>query len=249
MQSLMGELDSNPEMQREFERMMQELVQAGQAGSDAEAAEHIAKATEAVQQPPPPPPRTEDSPAAASSSSAKGGQGQQENFQDTIRKTMERMQASGASADAAAASDAPSSEEDMIAQMMRELQAGGGGGEEDFNKMLMGMMAQLTNKEILYEPMKELHDKFPSWMEKNKESVGKEDLARYEEQHALVKEIVGRFERKGYSDENDDDREYIVERMQKVRARESISLKASLILTTPCRCKLRAHLRLILWAT
>ena len=42
-------------------------------------------------------------------------------------------------------------------------------------------------------------------------------LARFEEQHSLVKEIVGRFERKGYSDENEDDREYIVERMQKVR--------------------------------
>jgi len=33
-----------------------------------------------------------------------------------------------------------------------------------------------------------------------------------------VKEIVGRFERKGYSDENEDDREYIVERMQKMQA-------------------------------
>ena len=105
----------------------------------------------------------------------------------------------------------------MMAQLMKELQAGGGGGgEEDFNKMLMGMMAQLTNKDILYEPMKELYDKFPAWMEKNKASTGKEDLARFEEQHSLVKEIVGRFERKGYSDENEDDREYIVERMQKV---------------------------------
>lgn len=221
MQSLMGELDSNPEMQKEFERMMQELVQAGQAPSDAAAAEHIGKATEAIQQTPPPPPHT--TPAAessgASSSGKKAGAGQQESFQDTIRKTMERMQASGASADAAAAEGAPSSEEDMIAQMMKELQAGGGmggGGEEDFNKMLMGMMAQLTNKEILYEPMKELHDKFPAWMEKNKASTGKDDLARYEEQQSLVKEIVGRFERKGYSDDNDDDREYIVERMQKV---------------------------------
>jgi len=33
--------------------------------------------------------------------------------------------------------------------------------------MLLGMMEQLTNKDILYEPMKELDDKFPDWMEKN----------------------------------------------------------------------------------
>jgi SOS response regulatory protein OraA/RecX len=32
----------------------------------------------------------------------------------------------------------------------------------------------------------------------------------------MVKQIVERFEKKGYSDDNDDDREYIVERMQKV---------------------------------
>jgi peroxin-19 len=227
MQDLMGELDSNPEMQREFERMMAELVQAGQAATDAEAIEHIGKATEAVHL------GGEDVSAGAASSSSSAGdagkksssagssaqQQQQESFQDTIRKTMERMQASGASAsEAAAASSAPSSaEDDMMAQLMRELQAGGGGGgEEDFNKMLMGMMAQLTNKDILYEPMKELHDKFPAWMEKNRASTGKEDLARFEEQHSLVKDIVGRFERKGYSDENEDDREYIVERMQKV---------------------------------
>jgi peroxin-19 len=130
---------------------------------------------------------------------------------------MERMQASGASADAAAASDGPSSaEEDMMAQLMKELQAGGGGGEEDFNKMLMGMMSQLTNKEILYEPMKELYDKFPAWLEENRAKTGKEDLGRYEEQHAMVKQIVERFEKKGYSDDNEDDREYIVERMQRV---------------------------------
>jgi len=81
------------------------------------------------------------------------------------------------------------------------------------------MMTQLTNKEILYEPMKELHDKFPAWMAKQeggKGEVGKEDMARYVEQQRLVGEIVARFETKGYRDENEGDREYIVERMQKV---------------------------------
>lgn len=236
MADLMGELDSNPEMQREFEKMMAELVQAGQAATDAEAIEHIGKATEAVNLGGGA--GGEDlaagiAAAAAAGSSSSGGdaakkssgaashaqQQQQETFQDTIRKTMERMQASDTSTSAHTAAAASSTaEDDMMAQLMKELQSGGGmgGGEEDFNKMLMGMMAQLTNKDILYEPMKELHDKFPAWMEKNKATTGKEDLARFEEQHQLVKEIVGRFERKGYSDEDEDDREYIVERMQKV---------------------------------
>lgn len=93
---------------------------------------------------------------------------------------------------------------------------GGEGSEEDFSKMLMGMMEQLTNKEILYEPMKELDEKFPAWLEKNREATNREDLERYLEQQRLVREIVSKFEEGGYSDENAQMREYIVERMQKV---------------------------------
>jgi peroxin-19 len=93
---------------------------------------------------------------------------------------------------------------------------GSEGSDEDFSKVLMGMMEQLTNRDILYEPMKELHDKFPAWMEENRGKVKEDDLKRYEEQQLLVREIVGRFERTGYSDQNAGDREYIVERMQKV---------------------------------
>lgn len=139
-------------------------------------------------------------------------------FQDTVKRTMERMQESGDAASSAAASSA--NQDDILAQMLKEMESGGFGGEgsdEDFSKILMGMMEQLTNKEILYEPMKELDDKFPGWMDKNKEKVPKEDLKRYEEQQVLVREITARFERKGYSDDNAKDREYIVERMQKVR--------------------------------
>ena len=134
---------------------------------------------------------------------------------------MERIQQSGdaATAPASTSSEAAggSSEEQLLMEMMKSLSAGeGGGSEEDFNSMLMSMMTQLTNKEILYEPMKELHDKFPAWMVKNAATTEKADLERYTEQQRLVAEIVGRFERSGYSDSNEEDREYIVERMQKV---------------------------------
>jgi len=105
--------------------------------------------------------------------------------------------------------------------MMKAMQSGGldgEGGEEDFSKMLLGMMEQLTNKEILYEPMKELHDKFPAWIEKNEATVAKDDMKRYREQQTYVQEIVSRFEEKTYKDENVADREYIVDRMQKMQA-------------------------------
>ncbi|KAH0015886.1 Pex19-domain-containing protein, partial [Aureobasidium melanogenum] len=148
-----------------------------------------------------------------SSSSAKPA------FASTIEKTMERMQASGESASAAAAS---SSQDDMLAQMLKDLEAGNfpamDGDQGDFNSMLMGMMEQLVNKDILYEPMKELHDNFPEWLEKNKDSTSKQDLERYKTQQAVVKDIVDRFEKKDFSDDNKEDREYIVDKMQQMQA-------------------------------
>ena len=208
MKNLVGELGEDPEMQKKFEDMMQELIAAGAAPSAEEAAEHVRNASDSMPQ-----------------EHSKEGKKEAENFQDTIRKTMERMQASGDAATAASTSGATGggAEDELLAQMMRELGGSGGGegaNEEDFNKMLLSMMSQLTNKEILYEPMKELDDKFPAWLEKHRKEgdVGKEEMARYEEQAVLVREIVGRFEREGYRDEDEGDREYIVERMQKVRS-------------------------------
>jgi peroxin-19 len=154
--------------------------------------------------------------ASAGPAGSESAQKAEQTFQESIRATMARMQESGDAASAAATSGA---DDDILAQMLKEMESGsfgGEGGDEDFSKVLMGMMEQLTNRDILYEPMKELHDKFPAWMEANKAKVKEDDLKRYEEQQLLVNEIVGRFERTGYSDSNAADREYIVERMQKV---------------------------------
>ncbi|KAH8821147.1 Pex19 protein family-domain-containing protein [Xylogone sp. PMI_703] len=195
MAELMGELDKNPDMQAQLENIFKEL--GGAEGQDTSTS----------------------SPKAATSSGKSGpsGTAAEDSFQDTIRKTMERMQASGDQATAAAAAEPT---DDILAEMLKAMQASGfdgEGSEEDFSKMLLGMMEQLTNKEILYEPMKELHDKFPGWIEKNINNTPPDDMKRYKLQQTLVAEIVGRFEQKTYNDSNAADREYIVERMQKMQ--------------------------------
>ena len=210
MAALMGEIDESPEMRQQIESMMKEVSAAAEAVPPSGSAQGGARTT---------------SPPASSS-------GAEESFQETIRKTMERMQTSGEQATAAAASD---DSDDILARMLKDME---GGGDEDFSKMLMGMMEQLTNKDILYEPMKELHDKFPAWMRKNRGSTKSDDLQRYEEQQRLVTEIVGKFEEGGYSDSNAADREYIVERMQKARVL-SLLLSAPASLTST-RCKPQA---------
>ncbi|KAM0141237.1 hypothetical protein ACHAO1_002016 [Botrytis cinerea] len=198
MAELMGELETSPEMQAQFESMLKEMGGLGETG-------------------PAPPPPSAPKPGPSKTKAAPGS-ASEETFQETIKKTMERMQASGDQATAAAAED---NSDDLLAEMMKAMGAGGmdgEGSEEDFSKMLLGMMEQLTNKEILYEPMKELDDKYPAWLEKNSASVPADDLKRYKEQQVFVREIVARFEQKTYKDENASDREYIVERMQKMQA-------------------------------
>lgn len=170
-------------------------------------------------------------------------------FQETIKRTMERMQASGDQATAAAAAEGS---DDFLAELLKQMQTGGlegAGSEEELSKMLLGVMEQLTNKEILYEPMKELNEKFPGWLEKNRDKTSEDDLKRYEAQQKLVKEIVDKFEEPTYSDGNAVDREYIVGRMQKVCNTSlcigSTSMIQLLTLVT-YRCKLRGLRRPIL---
>ncbi|KAI8669172.1 hypothetical protein NCS57_00731400 [Fusarium keratoplasticum] len=199
MADLLGELEKSPDMQAQFEDIFK----------------HIAAAEGAGDAPPPP------AAASASAGPAPSAPAEDASFQETIRRTMERMQASGDQATAAAA-EGPA--DDFMSEMLKQLSSGdlgalgGDGSEEEFSKMLMGMMEQLTNKEILYEPMKELDDKFPEWLAKNRNSTPKEDLKRYEEQQSVVREIVAKFEEKTYSDSNAADREFIVDKMQKMQA-------------------------------
>ena len=138
-------------------------------------------------------------------------------FQETIRRTMERIKTSENKTTEDLSKD---DGQDIFNDLMGLLgngALGGEGGSDDLNKMLLGMMEQLTNKEILYEPMKELHDQFPGWLEKNRDKCAAEDLKRYEEQRVVVADIVSKFEEPSYSDSNPAHREYIVEKMQKVR--------------------------------
>lgn len=216
LQAEMEQLLGQGDFQQQFEDIMKEVSKA----DPAVLAEAQREAEEAVHS---------DIPSASTAKE----KGADANFQETIRRTMERMQESGDQASAAAAS---ADENDILAKMLKEMEGGGFGGDgsdEDFSKILMGMMEQLTNKEVLYEPMKELNDKFPAWMEQNKDKVPKDDLKRYEEQQGLVKEITARFEKKGYSDSNAQDREYIVERMQKVRS-QLVSIVINIQSTNTC---------------
>lgn len=51
------------------------------------------------------------------------------------------------------------------------------------------MMQQLLSKEILHEPMKEIGERYPKWLEDHKTNLSTEDYERYSHQYQLIKDL------------------------------------------------------------
>jgi len=97
----------------------------------------------------------------------------------------------------------PQMGEDIMEQMMHEFAkmgsggsgAGGAGGAgNDFDSIVDGMMKQLLAKELMYEPMKSVCDKFPEWLADAKERLSEEDYNRYGHQYQYFQRIVAVYE-------------------------------------------------------
>lgn len=73
------------------------------------------------------------------------------------------------------------------------------------------MMQGLLSKEILHEPMKEIEQKYPKWLEDHKSDLSRTEYDRYWDQYRLVKELNGVYE----NDPENYDK--IVELMQKMQ--------------------------------
>eukprot|EP00958_Prasinococcus_capsulatus_P013943 scaffold1446_cov391-Prasinococcus_capsulatus_cf.AAC.29 len=56
------------------------------------------------------------------------------------------------------------------------------------------MMRHILSKDVLYQPMKEVGDKYPRWLEANRASLSAEDIDRYAKQQALIAELCTIYE-------------------------------------------------------
>ncbi|RDY08133.1 Peroxisome biogenesis protein 19-2 [Mucuna pruriens] len=84
-------------------------------------------------------------------------------------------------------------------------------GSQDMESIVETMMHQLLSKEILHEPMKEIAEKYPKWLEEHKSSLSKEEYERYSHQYELIGNLNEVYEK--------DSRNFnkIVELMQKMQ--------------------------------
>jgi len=136
-----------------------------------------------------------------------------DSFSETLSRTVERMQESEA-AQAQTETDA------FLAEMMKQLDAAGGGdgagSEAGMAKLLEGMMGQLMSKDILYEPMKDLNEKYPPWLATHKEKLPQKEFENYSNQYGYVQKIMGKFDDPKYDEEDTQTKVDLMDLMQKV---------------------------------
>ena len=71
------------------------------------------------------------------------------------------------------------------------LGGGEGGGTDDF---MDGMMEQLLSKELMYEPMKQVTEKFPAWLETKKDKLSPEEWDQRNRQYSCFQKLIEAYE-------------------------------------------------------
>ncbi|WOL10185.1 peroxisome biogenesis protein 19-2 [Canna indica] len=59
-------------------------------------------------------------------------------------------------------------------------------GSQDMESIVETMMQQLLSKEILHEPMKEIGERYPKWLDEHKSTLKQEEFDRYHRQYELI---------------------------------------------------------------
>mmetsp|Transcript_20451 Transcript_20451/g.42030 ORF Transcript_20451/g.42030 Transcript_20451/m.42030 type:complete len:366 (-) Transcript_20451:52-1149(-) len=90
---------------------------------------------------------------------------------------------------------------------------GGDGSPLDTDNFMDGMMEELLSKELMYEPMKQVTEKFPSWLEAQKGKLSPEEWDKRNKQFACFQKLVAAYE----GTESEQQTMKILELMQEVQ--------------------------------
>lgn len=104
----------------------------------------------------------------------------------TMAKTMELLATHGDSAQAA------DTGEQLMTNMIAEFEKFG--QKEDLDQCMDNMMRQLLARDLMYEPMKLVCDKYPEWLADNAPTLSRDDYMQYGTQYQYIQRIVAVYE-------------------------------------------------------
>ncbi|OUM68057.1 hypothetical protein PIROE2DRAFT_58345 [Piromyces sp. E2] len=131
-------------------------------------------------------------------------------FQDTISETINNLKSSSDKVEA----EVSETNNDVMEKLLKQME---GLVDEDFCDILSGVIDQLMSKELLYDSMKDLSDRYPSWLEENKNKLSKKEIENYENQYDCCKKIVDIFEKYDTNEISKEDNKKVSELMQKMQ--------------------------------
>ncbi|SCU98533.1 LADA_0H13674g1_1 [Lachancea dasiensis] len=125
-------------------------------------------------------------------------------FKDVVSNTLDRLKESGTKVDANLREERKkgNSNDDVLSQLLDQLVDGtADDDEEGMENAIQNMLNQMSSKDVLYKPMKEMQTEFVSWMAENADREEHADkIECYRKQVVLVDQIVATYERPDYED-------------------------------------------------
>ncbi|KAF1328761.1 Peroxin 19-1, partial [Globisporangium splendens] len=82
--------------------------------------------------------------------------------------------------------------EEMMEEMMKKFESMG--EKSDFQDLVDGMMQQLLSKDVMYDPMKQICERYPEWLAEKESLLSKEDYERYGKQYQYFQQIIAVYE-------------------------------------------------------
>jgi len=110
----------------------------------------------------------------------------------SVAQTLEMLAESAKDMEGMNSAQVEATGEEMMNNMIAEFEKLG--EKEDFSTIVDGMMRQLLGKELMYEPMKQVCEKYPEWLAVQVDSLPKEEYERYGTQYQYFQRIVAVYE-------------------------------------------------------
>lgn len=82
--------------------------------------------------------------------------------------------------------------ETMINDMMAQFEALG--EKEDYNEAIDGVMRQLLSRELMYDPIKQVCDKFPEWLALNRPNLSESEYNNYGHQYQTFQRLLAVYD-------------------------------------------------------